>query len=358
MFVTNSRDAGRRGTRATAFTLIELLVVVAIIAVLIAVLLPSLAAARQAAKRSACLSNLSNMGKGMHAYAGEDPRELLIPIHPRQASTTPRACQYFYRTVEWFAFGGRSAPDRFIATQTLAIPPAPGGVEWRIDDTGDYGAATRPLNRYLYRDLHGGEKLELFLCPSDRGYPESRLVDDSPLGNAERRCYDTIGNSYRASLAGFHTDNTWFSLGAAGHKLSSYQNAGRQVIAGEPTWFNMIRFDDINQGGDLVDASVVLTGWHGRQFVDNVLFADGSSRATRADGLLSPDAATAELMGMPENNAKLLSRGPTWQIDNWPVPGVKIRGGFPGQNQSVTVGAIGAITTAAWPFAGARDIRR
>ncbi|MFN0136394.1 MAG: prepilin-type N-terminal cleavage/methylation domain-containing protein [Phycisphaerae bacterium] len=354
-----------------AFTLIELLVVIAIIALLIAILLPALDAARQAGKRAKCLANLSAIGKGMQSYASEDKRELLIPIHPRQANQADRESAYFYRTVEWFAYGGRSAPEPFIATAQLQIPPAPGGAERHIDDSGDYGAKTRPLNRYLYRDIYGstdatvsdssqsrGENLELFRCPSDTGYPESIKIDDSPLGNAERPCYDTIGNSYRASLAGFHTDQTWFSLGMAGHKLSAFQQASRQVVAGEPTWFNMIRWDDINQGGDRVDDSVVLTGWHRRLFVDNVLYGDGSARETNAAGLLSPDATTALAMGMEENNAKLLSRGPRWQIDNWPVPGVKIRGGFPGQNPSVNVGAIGAISTRFWPFAGAKDIRR
>ena len=51
------------------FTLIELLVVIAIIVVLAALLLPALAAAREAGRKAACLSNLRQIGIAIHGYA-------------------------------------------------------------------------------------------------------------------------------------------------------------------------------------------------------------------------------------------------------------------------------------------------
>jgi prepilin-type N-terminal cleavage/methylation domain-containing protein/prepilin-type processing-associated H-X9-DG protein len=60
--------AFNRQRRAVGFTLVELLVVIAIIGILVALLLPAIQAAREAARRTQCQTNLHNLAIGALNY--------------------------------------------------------------------------------------------------------------------------------------------------------------------------------------------------------------------------------------------------------------------------------------------------
>lgn len=75
-----------------AFTLIELLVVVVIIGILAALVLPSLASAKRAVKKAACLSNLRQIGIALEMYAGDGDGR--IPYGPNAPPFTSPAELY------------------------------------------------------------------------------------------------------------------------------------------------------------------------------------------------------------------------------------------------------------------------
>jgi len=336
-------------TPRRAFTLIELLVVVAIIALLLSILLPSLFGAREQAKREYCLANLRSITQAAVGYAGSEPTDLLIPIHQSMVTLAPASDYWLNRTAMWFAFGGRSAPQAFRTDQ---------GPQ-NLDDASPFAAATRPLNRYLFTSLGAADsrEMKLYRCPSDAGYPAHPDIDDSPAENAERACYDTLGNSYRASLFGIfplasEAYDGAFSVGPWGHMLSSIPEPGRVPAFGEPRFFNMIGLDNGVANPD----PVIAVGWHKQWMQENVAYCDGSARATRAAGHRTVQREVAEAQMATGPNWDLISRGPSWRFDLWPTPGARIWAADP-TSQLWNPGYTAQPDEAwrYWPFVAAQD---
>ncbi len=330
-----------------AFTLIELLVVVAIIALLIAILLPTLKRAKDQAKKAVCLAHLRDIGSAAHEYATEDENNRAMPM----SAIMVRAHGYWYkRCVMWYSWGGRGAPDPFYIAPTNFV--------W-VNETNDrpyYGTRRRPLTVYLYPEIEPGRAdagpgsymasdTPVFECPADRGFPELEegVIDDTPPANAGYRMFDTVGSSYRGSLAtlGGVGGGSAFSRGVWGQRLSRLESTSRLIWGGDPLFFNFIGTDAAGQGWP----EVKKYGWHGDYMMDNELYADAHAEPTQAvsteDPAWLPSDGELALWGINPAYKYWLARGPGWQIDAYPTPGVAISGfDTSGYDQS------------SWPFKG------
>ena len=335
-----------------AFTLIELLVVVAIIALLISILLPSLQGAREQGKKAVCLSNMGQIGKASYAYASDDAREQIVPLH-RQMITTPiqgfSSSEWSWRTAIPFCFGGRTAQKPFpIGATSVTVM-----MDFDHGGNGLWTAQTRPLNKYVYGDLADSDenKMDMFKCPSDTGYPVSEWVQDAPPEAAEIPLYDMLGNSYRINVAGL----VWlgggssrigsFSVAAWGHNASVINTPARIAMYSEPLFYNFSR-----QDGSWNPDRIPIAGWHKKIMSDNVTYCDGSGRMTRVDEHAEFDQQTLDQMNYTPNFPPyyFLRRGRTWQTDCYPAPGALMRCfSLYGQDQTPRPSELGYT---GWPF--------
>lgn len=144
--------------RRHAFTLIELLVVISIIALLIAILLPALGAAKASARLSQCLSNQSQFGKAIHAYAADNREQL-----PMMES--------------WYSLAGPAGTANSISGFNSDIVRT--GLSSEVGSNGV--VAKRLLNDYF------GDNPAVSMCPDDRG--------DAFAADVEN-CFESYGISY------------------------------------------------------------------------------------------------------------------------------------------------------------------
>lgn len=211
-----------------AFTLIEVLVVVAIIALLVAVLIPSLAAARERARSSACLSNLRSIATAFNNYLAANQDR--FPQGPNMN----------------YNYGGRQGN---------------GEPEFR---------RPKPLNRYIGLKSESNDA-EAFRCPSDTG-----------TDREQPSVFDYYGTSYSTNymLVGQNAVNIRYmppepllivklrlNVRLKRFTRSDLWGESMLMLVGEFGWFKHANPD-----------SSACIRWHRRPHFQNIAFMDGHAK--------------------------------------------------------------------------------
>ena len=106
-------------TQRRGFTLIELLVVIAIIAILAAILFPVFAQAREAARKTQCLSNTKQFGTAVMMYVQDYDELYPLSIYPASIGGSMRAFSVFDAIIPYTKNAG-----------IVACPSEPKAMDW------------------------------------------------------------------------------------------------------------------------------------------------------------------------------------------------------------------------------------
>ncbi len=259
--------------RKMAFTLVELLVVIAIIGVLVALLLPAVQAAREAARRTQCTSQLRQIGLAIHNY--HDAR--------RQFPT------------------GRNRTDQFGVSWAYSVLPQI--EEQAIHDAFDKTKRVDdPANARAMRTA-----IPVYVCPSRRAPAANRDFDNNDEPSLVRGV--AVAGDYAAN-AGLEED-----IGMEGNDFSS--GGIDRTLAGPIFSGSKIRSRQVTDG---MSKTLAVGEKHIRTAEPN--WPEGRVHALQGDTcFLSGDSITTILRGTEDGLADG-PRHPSDQVFGSAHPGV------------------------------------
>ncbi len=253
--------ARRTKKQARAFTLVELLVVIGIIALLVGILLPSLSKAREAAKRTQCLSNMHQIDTLLVLYAAQNKDQVPIGFSGSGNGGVAEGNNYYLAR----ATSGAPGPD--------AEPPA------KVRYVG-LGLLIKT------RLLRGEEEYKMLFCPSFAG--DQFHYYDSP-GNAWPPNSQTVRCTYACrpstdnkdpKSGSFPSDAVCWGVGTQPGPFNALKVINGNTNGTKGAMFKLSKLKNRAIVADVVSASRVKLA-HIKGI--NVLYANGSARWVRND---------------------------------------------------------------------------
>jgi prepilin-type N-terminal cleavage/methylation domain-containing protein/prepilin-type processing-associated H-X9-DG protein len=261
-----------------AFTLIELLVVIAIIAILAAILFPVFAQAKAAAKRTADISNVKNIGLGMMMYTGDND-DCVPPVQQIVWSAQPR-----YQMQTW-----KDGILPYIKNGGKYMKPD--GTAYAGTENRDGGIFCSPVFEGCWAPLPSSEGANLYGDETTR-FPRSYAV------NVDAGTNEGLGTVNHRGFWPFVDIWPWESFhnrGGSGSMTSLENAAGTIMVSGTRSYFSntdalslCYGCQNPNNGCNTLSNAVTSGRSVGNKLL-NLAFLDGHAKGVNAFKTLSDD---------------------------------------------------------------------